>query len=179
MANVGRPEPSPSLLRRAEAAARAAIPALLAAMTMVFAAGLTGTPALVPAVTLPQVWFWSVFRPGAMTPPAVFLLGVLLDLLGLTPLGTGVLTLLAVHGLVVYWRRFLARLSFLLAWVAFCVFALAASALGYALTALLSFQLPPFAPALHQAALTAGLYPAFAFLLARLHAMMLRAEEAA
>jgi rod shape-determining protein MreD len=49
-------------------------------------------------VTLPCVVFWSVFRPGAMSPPVVFLLGLLLDLLTLAPLGTGVLTLLVAHG---------------------------------------------------------------------------------
>jgi hypothetical protein len=32
-------------------------------------------------------------------------------------------------------------------------------------------------PVLHQAALAAGLYPALAYLLGRLHAMMLRAED--
>jgi hypothetical protein len=50
--------------------------------------------------------------------------------------------------------------------------------LGYALTALLSFDLPPLQPALHQAVLAVLLYPLFAWLLGRLHTMMLRAEEA-
>ncbi|WP_270936985.1 rod shape-determining protein MreD [Falsiroseomonas oryzae] len=179
MATVGRPEPSPSLLRRVEALARALMPPLIAALTMVVAAGPTGMPALLPAVTLPQVVFWSIFRPGAMSPPAVFLVGLLLDLLSLAPLGTGVLTLLVAHGLAVSWRRFLARQSFLAVWVVFCGFALATGALGYVLNAALSFTLPPPAPMLHQAALAAGLYPAFAFVLGRLHRMMVRAEEAA
>jgi rod shape-determining protein MreD len=174
---VGRPEPSPGVLRRLEALARAALPAAGTAMLMVLAAGPTGVPALVPAVTLPQVVFWSVFRPGAMPPPAVFALGLLLDLLTLAPLGTGVVTLLAVHGLALSWRRFLARQSFLFVWLAFCGFAAGAAGLGFLLTALLAFDLPPLAPALHQAALTAGLYPLFAFLLGRLHQMMVRAEE--
>jgi rod shape-determining protein MreD len=179
VAQVGRPEPSPSLLRRLEAAARALLPGLGAALLMVVAAGPTGMPTLVAAVTLPQVVYWSVFRPGAMSPPMVFVLGLLLDLLSLAPLGTGVFTLLVAHGLAVTWRRFLARQSFLFIWLCFCGFAAGAAALGYLLTALLSFDLPPVQPALHQAALAAGLYPAFAWLLGRLHAMMLRAEDAA
>lgn len=175
---VGRPEPSPGLLRRVEAMARAALPATGTAMTMVLAAGPTGVPALVPAVTLPAIVFWSLFRPGAMPPPAVFLLGLLLDLLTLAPLGTGVVTMLVAHGLAVGWRRFLARQSFLFVWLAFCGFAAGAAALGFVLTALLAFDLPPLAPAMHQAALTAGIYPAFAWILGRLHRMMVRAEEA-
>lgn len=176
---VGRPEPSPGLVRRLEALARALLPGIGTAVLMVVAAGPTGLPTLVAAVALPQVVFWSVFRPGAMSPPVVFVLGLLLDLLSLAPLGSGVLTLLVAHGLAVTWRRLLARLSFLFVWLAFGGFALGVAALGYALTALLSFDLPPVQPVLHQAALAAGLYPAFAWVLGRLHAMMLRAEAAA
>lgn len=179
MATVGRPEPSPGLVRRLEEAARALLPGIGAGLMMVLAAGPTGLPTLVGAIVLPQVVFWSIFRPGAMSPPVVFLLGLLLDLLSLAPIGSGVLTLLVVHGLAVSWRRTLARRSFLMVWLAFCGFAAGAAVLGYALTALLLFDFPPVQPVVHQAALAAGLYPALAYVLGRLHAMMLRAEEAA
>ncbi len=175
---VGRPEPSPSLIRRIEALARALLPPLLASLTLIAAAGPTGMPALVPALALPQVFFWSVFRPGAMSPPAVFAIGLLLDLLSLAPLGTGVFTLLLAHGLAVAWRRFLARQGFVAVWVIYAGFALGAGALTWLLTAILSFSLPPPAPMLMEAALSAGLYPIFAFILGRLHQVMLRAEEA-
>jgi rod shape-determining protein MreD len=176
---IGRRAPSPGLLRRAETLARALIPAMCIALLMLIAAGPTGMPALTMAVTLPQVVFWSIFRPSAMPPPAVFPLGLLLDLLSLSPLGTGVLTLLVAHGLAVAWRRFLMRQGFLTVWLCFACFAAGASALGYLLTALLSLSVPPAVPAIHQAVLTATLYPVFAFVLGRLHALMLRAEEAA
>jgi rod shape-determining protein MreD len=174
---VGQPEPSAGLLRRVEAFARAVLPVFGAVLTMVAAAGPTGLPALVPAVALPQVVFWSVARPGAMSPPAAFVVGLLLDLLTLAPLGTGVLSMLVAHGLAAAGRRILARQGFLLAWLTFCGFAVGAAALGYVLTAVLSFSLPPIAPAVHQAVLTVCLYPAFALVLGRLHAIMLWAEE--
>lgn len=174
---VGRPEPSPGLLRRLDSMARAALPAVGTALVMVLAAGPTGVPALVPAVALPCIVFWSIFRPGAMPPPAVFCLGLLQDLLTLAPIGIGLVTLLVAHALAVSWRRFLARQSFLFVWLAFCGFAAGTAGLGFLLTALLAFSLPPLAPAMHEAVLTAGLYPAFAFVLSRLHAMMTRAEE--
>lgn len=179
MARLGRPEPSGSLLQRLEALARAVTPTVLAVLAMALAAGPTGIPGLVAAVLLPQVVYWSVTRPGAMSPPAVFALGLLLDLLTLAPLGSGVLTLLVVHGVAVALRWRLARQGFVPNWLAFAGFALGAALLFWLLTALLLFTLPPLAPALHQAALAIGLYPPFAFLLGRLHAMMLRAEEAA
>lgn len=176
---LGRKEPSPGLVRRLEAGARALLPGIGAALLMVAAAGPTGLPGLVAAVLLPQVVFWSVFRPGAMSPPMVFLLGLLLDLLSLAPLGSGVLTLLVVHGVALAWRRFLARQSFAFVWLAFCGFAVGAAMLFYALTALLFFDLPPLQPSLRLAMLAILLYPVFAWTLGRLHTMMLRAEEAA
>ncbi|MGG5823319.1 rod shape-determining protein MreD [Falsiroseomonas sp. HW251] len=175
---VGRPEPSPSLIRRIEGLARALLPPLLAAVTLIAAAGPTGMPALVPAVALPQVFFWSVFRPGSMSPPTVFSIGLLLDLLSLAPIGTGVFTLLVAHGLAVAWRRFLARQGFWAVWVVFGCFTVGAAALSWLLIAVLSFSLPPPEPMLMEAALSAGLYPIFAFVLGRLHQVMLRAEEA-
>lgn len=177
MVMVGRPEPSPGLLRRLDDLARGALPGFATALLMVVAAGPTGVPALVAATVLPCVVFWSIFRPGAMSPPVVFLLGLLHDLLTLAPLGTGIVTLLVAHGLAVSWGRFLARQSFLFVWLCFLGFAAGAAALGYVLTGLLNWLVPPLAPALHQAALTAGMYPLFAFVLTRVHRMMLRAEE--
>jgi rod shape-determining protein MreD len=174
---VGRPEPSPGLLRRLDDLARASLPLLTTAFLMVLAAGPTGVPALVPATALPCIVFWTIFRPGAMSPPVVFLLGLLQDLLSLAPLGSGVVTLLVAHGLALVWRRSLAQRGFLFVWVVFAGFAVGASLFGLVLTALLNWVLLPVGPALQQAALTAGLYPLLALLLSRLHAMMQQAEE--
>jgi rod shape-determining protein MreD len=176
---VGRKEPSPGLLRQLDDLARAVFPSLSTVLLMVLAAGPTGVPAMVPAAALPCIVFWSVFRPGAMPPLAVFGLGLLQDLLTMSPLGIGVVTLLVAHALAVAWRRFLVRQSFLAVWLAFCAFAAGTAAMGWLLTALLAWSLPAFAPALHQAALTAGLYPAFAFVLSRIHGVMRQAEEVA
>ena len=77
---VGRPEPSPGLLRRIDALARATLPIFTSALLLILAAGPMGIPALVPAAALPCVFFWSLFRPGAMPPPAVFALGMLQDI---------------------------------------------------------------------------------------------------
>ena len=100
------------------------------------------------ALTLASVFFWSLFRPAAMPPPAVFLLGLLMDLLGLAPLGTGIITLLIVHGVALRWRRAMVPQGFLLVWLAFIGVAAGAAALGWALGSLLAFRLlPPLAGA--------------------------------
>ncbi|MDQ1079838.1 rod shape-determining protein MreD [Pseudoroseomonas cervicalis] len=172
----GRPQPAAGLLRRLDGLARAAFPAVSTALLMVLTSTPVGLPSALPAVALGCVFFWSVFRPAAMSPPLCFGMGLLQDLLGFAPLGIGILTLLLVHGLALRIRRFLARQSFLVVWLVFTGFAAGTAALGFALQAVLNLRLPPAAPALVQFALSAGFYPAIAALLTRLHRAMWRAE---
>jgi rod shape-determining protein MreD len=174
----GRPAPASGLLRQIDALARAVLPSGLTALLMILAAVPVGVPGLVPAVALPCVFFWSVFRPATLPPPAVFGLGLLQDLLTAAPLGAGVLVLLVVHGLAARWRRLLVKQSFLVVWLAFCGFTAGAAALGGALQALLSWYFLPVPPGVWQALLTAGLYPGLAWLLTRVHEAMMRAETA-
>ncbi len=174
----GRPAPAPGLLRRIDAFARLAFPGFSTAFLMVLAAAPINLPSPVFAVTLPCVAFWSVFRPGAMMPPMVFLLGLLMDLLTLAPLGSGVLVLLALHAAAVRFRHFLARQSFLAVWLAFCVAAVGAACFYWGLQSLLALRLSPVAPALHAALLACGLYPAIALVLTRVHEAMRQAETA-
>ncbi len=175
----GRRPPSPGLLRRADALARAAFPAAATAILLVLAAMPVGLPGAVPAAGLPCIFFWSVFRPAALPPPVVYGLGLLQDLLTAAPVGSGALVLLLVHGLARHWRRFLVQQSFLAVWLVHCGFAAGAASLDWALQALLGWRLLPVQPGLLQVALAAGLYPTIAFLLTRAHEAMRRAESAA
>jgi len=134
--------------------------------------------ALLPAVALVSVWFWSVFRPTAMPPPVVFLIGVLMDLRGYLPLGAGVLTLLIAHGIAQRWRRFLVQQGFAVAWIAFLPVAVGGAALIWLLSALLTFRLIPPVPALFQAVITAALYPVLAIPLTRAHRSLADPDQA-
>ena len=171
----------PSIWRRLDAAARRAFPTACTALLMLVLATPLGLPeqgVLLPAVGLACVFFWSVFRPASMTPPMVFALGLLLDLLAYLPLGVGVLSLLGVHGVTAQARRFLIRHGFVLIWFSFLVIATAAAILGWVLSSLLTLRLLPFAPVLFQGALAAALYPAIATLFARAHANFADPEQA-
>jgi len=173
--------PRATLGRRLDIAARHAFPAACTILLMLVTQtplGITDQYALLPAVTLACVYFWSLFRPAAMPPPVVFVLGLLLDLLGYLPVGVGILTLLVVHGLALRWRRILTRLGFLPVWLAFAGFSIGAAALGWVLIAALSFRLVPVAPALFQAVLTAALYPALAILFVQAHRTVADPERA-
>jgi rod shape-determining protein MreD len=81
----------------------------------------------------------------------------------------GVVSLLVAHAAAVRWRRVLTRQGVLLGWLGFVALAAALAALQWLLTSLLTLRLVPVGPALFQAMLAAGLYPALAVLLARAH----------
>ena len=173
--------PRPTLWRMLDAASRQAFPASCTALLLLGLAaplGLPGQAQLQAAAGLACVFFWSVFRPDSMPPPVVFLLGLLADLLGLTPPGSTVLTLLIVHGIAVRARRVLAAQGFLLVWLAFVAVAAGAAALGWLLGSLLGLRLLPPAPALFQFGVTAGLYPALAALFIRAHRGLAAPERA-
>lgn len=172
--------PRPSLWRQLDLAGRGAFPAACTALLLLALAAplrLPGQAQLQPAVALACVFFWSLFRPSSMTPPIVFMLGLLCDLLGLSPPGISVLVLLAVHGLAVKWRV-LAGQGFLLVWLAFVAVAAGAAALGWGLTSLLTFRLLPGSAAVFQFGLTAGLYPALAALFTLAHRGLVDPERA-
>ena len=174
----GRPAPAMGLLRQIDALARGTFPTASTALLLVLAAVPIGLPGLVPAACLPCIFFWSVFRPAALPPPAVFGLGLLQDLLTSAPVGSGVLTLLVVGGLAMRWRPFLARHSFLVVWLVYCGVAAGAATLGWVLQGMLGWRLLPTAPGLYQVMLSAGLYPSLAGMLTRAHEAMVRAESA-
>ena len=167
--------------RRLDIAARSSFPASSTILLMLLTEmpfDIIGQSALLPSVTLAATWFWSVFRPASVPPPLVFGIGLLLDLLGYLPLGTGVLTLLIVNGIAQRGRRFLAQQGFAAIWAAFSLVALGASLLTWLVVTLLGFRLVPIGPALFQAAVSVALYPALAIPLAAAHASIASPERA-
>ena len=164
--------PRPSLWRRLDGTARRSFPVAMTMLLLLVAAApfrLPGQAELQNAAALSSVFFWSVYRPGSMPPPAVFLIGLLADLLDFAPPGVGVISLLVAHGVAVRFRRELIRQGFLLVWLAFVAVASALAGMQWLLTSALTLRLLPAGSALFQAALAAGLYPMLAVLLARAH----------
>lgn len=164
--------PRPTIWRRLDATARHAFPITCTVLLMLLSDapfGIADQTALLPAVTIGCVYFWSLFRPGAMPALAVLLIGLLLDLLGYLPIGVGATTLLLVHGFCLLWRRGLARQGFAIVWLAFWGFAAVAAGVIWALVSLLSVRLLPVAPVGFEAVLTGVLYPALAIPFTRAH----------
>jgi len=165
--------------RRLDHAARAGFPATCTVLTMFLTQapfGIPGQAVLLPSVTLASVWFWSLFRPASMPPPAVFGVGVLMELLGYLPLGVGVLTLLLAHGIAVRWRRFLGQQGFAITWLAFVPVAAGAALLSWVLVAALTLRLLPAGLSVFQGVLSGVLYPVLAIPLAWLHRSFAEAD---
>jgi rod shape-determining protein MreD len=173
--------PRATLGRRLDVMSRAAFPLVCTLLAMLLAMapfGFAGQAMLLPAIALPCVFFWSLFRPAAMPPPAVFVVGLFLDLLGYLPIGCGVLTLLVLHGFTVRWRRSLFRLGFGFVWIAYAGMAAGAAALLWTLASLLTFRLLPPGPAVFVFVLTVALYPAIAILFTAAHRSIADPEQA-
>ena len=164
-----------------DATARQAFPVTTAALLLLLLSaplGLPGQAQLQVSTALACVFFWSVFRPASMSPPSVFALGLLADLLSLAPVGTSVLILLVTHGVALRLRRFLVAQGFLVVWLVFLAVAAGSAALQWLLTCLLGFTLLPTGPALLQFGVTAGFYPALAAAFTRTHRGLADPESA-
>jgi rod shape-determining protein MreD len=167
--------------RRLDIAARVSFPACISVLLMLLTeapSGIAGQAALLPAVALCCVWFWSLFRPETFPPPVVFAVGLLLDLLGYLPLGSGVFTLLCVHGVALAARRGLARRGFVWIWLVFALVASAACLLLWLLVMLLDFRLLSPRPAMFMAVLSTALYPVLAVPFAGAHRSIANPEDA-
>ena len=161
-----------TLGRRLDIAWRYAFPGTTSLLFMLMSLarfGIWGQAALLPAVALTCVWFWSLYRPEAMNPPMVLALGILLDVLGFLPLGVGALTMLTTHGIAQSLRRFLSRHGFAVDWMVFSGVACGIAAMNWALVAALTLSLPLPGPVLFHAGLAVAIYPAVAVPLALAH----------
>ncbi|HEX4366483.1 MAG TPA: rod shape-determining protein MreD [Rhodopila sp.] len=173
--------PRPSVGRRLDIAARASFPACITVLLMLLTQAPVGLPeqaASLPAVTLGCVWFWSLFRPAALPPPIVFLMGLLMDLLGYLPLGVGAFTLLAVHGVALTMRRSLSQRGGAWIWIVFAGVAAAASLVIWLMVMLLTFRLLSPYPAIFIAVLAIALFPVLAVPFASAHRSIANPERA-
>lgn len=129
---------------------------------------------IMPSLGLIAVYYWVIHRPDLMPSWAVFLIGLVQDLLGGGPLGVNVVLMLLIHALVGSQRRVLATGSFVLVWAVFLPVAAAAGLLGWLLHCLLAGLLIDPRPAVFQYLTTAAVYPCLAWLFAQAQRSVLR-----
>ncbi len=137
---------------------------------------LPGFAAVSPSFALMAVYHWTVYRPDLLPQGAVFVLGLLLDLLTGTPyIGASALTLLIARTAVLMIRRHFVNRDFTVLWLGFLAVAAAIFIFSWALIGLLSGHILDVRPVLFETALTVAGYPVGSYVLARLHRAFLRA----
>lgn len=129
---------------------------------------------IVPMLPLTAVYYWGLYRSDLLPAIAVFLIGLLQDLLSGAPVGLNAGVLLLVYGTVVSQRRYLLHESFSIAWASFMVVAAGASILQWAVLSVLDWSMRGPGPAVFQYFLTIALYPCFAWVYAQIQKAVLR-----
>jgi rod shape-determining protein MreD len=131
--------------------------------------GLPGQAELRPAFAMGCIFFWSLYRPASLPAPVIVLIGLLLDLLGFSPLGLWAVLLLSLKGLTLLGRRRLLPLSFTLIWLVFCAAAAILSGIAWAVQSVLYLAMLPVLPLAAQIFTSSFLYPALSAFFIRAH----------
>jgi len=163
--------------QRADLWLRQATPIALTVLLAILSAvpiGIPGYTAVVPAYTAMAAFYWAVFRPDLQPPFALFLVGVLQDILAATPIGMTALSLMVVHGLAVSQRRAFLGKPFVLAWFGFVLIHALATFLVWALASMLALRLLGPEPAVFQYLVTVTLFPIVAWVFVRIHRHVVR-----
>ena len=166
-----------ALWQRLDTIARRILPLAITIMLALAAAApshIPGFAALVPAVALISVYYWTIFRPDLMPALAVFAIGLFQDILSGMPLGMNALILLLVYGIVLGQRRFFLGQSFLVMWWGFLLIVAGAFTLMWLTMSALETTLLDPMPALFQALVTLAVFPIFTRLFIRTQQAMLK-----
>ena len=123
------------LFYRLAVAVRGAIPLMigivLAALTFV-PFGVPDLNVMLPSLTMPLVYYWTLNRPETMPPFIAFLLGLWQDVLTGGPLGLNALLLVFMRGAVETQRPVFRTQSATVVWLAFGIISLVLALLGWA-----------------------------------------------
>ncbi len=131
-------------------------------------------PAIVPALPLIAVFYWTLYRPDLVPAPAVFAAGLLQDILFGLPLGISACMLVLVHAAVTTQQRFFIGKSFGIIWLGFSLVAVAVMALTWLVTCLYHATVIPLDAVVFQTVTTIGAYPIVCWLLLHCQLALLR-----
>jgi rod shape-determining protein MreD len=126
-----------------------------------------GYAALTPAFTLMAVYHWTIYRPNQLPPAALFLLGLVQDMLaGAAPGVTSLILLLTRTSLLPHRHHFVDR-PFPFVWAGFTLLAVGAILFAWMLHCLLDRAVADFRGMVFRTVLTISLFPVASFLLGR------------
>jgi rod shape-determining protein MreD len=120
-----------------------------------------------PLLALAGLYYWTIYRPDLLAPAAIFLCGLVLDLLSGAPLGVAALVFLLARVVVVPQRRFFVDRLFPFLWGGFTLLAAVAIAFLWLLGSVLAGVMLDMRAATLQWVLTVACFPAVTYLLVR------------
>jgi rod shape-determining protein MreD len=126
-------------LHRAAIAMRTGVPFALGLLLAVLSFVPYGSPefsVIMPSLTLPLVYYWTLYRPESMPLAAAFAIGLWQDILVGGPLGLMALMLVVTRGVIESQRQVLLTQPFAVGWMGFALISAALSALAWALAGL-------------------------------------------
>lgn len=118
----------------------------------------------VPMVGLMFTFFWTLHRPLLVPFWAVFLLGLIEDIISVGPLGLTSILLLIVVAALHDQRKFFLNRAFALSWAGFAILSVLAYVVTWLLTSFHEMSAMPPLPLLAQVATTVLVFPLFAWL---------------
>ncbi len=134
---------------------------------------LPGLQVLAPSLSLIALFYWSLHRPDLMPAAAAFILGLFHDMLSGTPIGTGAIVYVSVHGLVHWQRQFFHGKSFGILWLGFSVVTSVAVLVSWISVSVFAGTLVDARAAALQAMATIGCFPMMVLVLWRCHVNVL------
>lgn len=155
---------------RMDLLSRRLTPFLLTMMLLILALvpfHVPGLSRVTPLLPLIAVYHWAVYRSENFPAVAVFVIGVVQDILTGVSLGSFTLVFLFVYGLVLSQHRYLAGKSFLVVWLGFVLAAAGACLAVWVLTSTGGMGIVEPLAAVFQYLLTIACYPFVAWLLLR------------
>jgi rod shape-determining protein MreD len=143
--------------------------ALLGVIVSNIPVSIFGTLVPPPMFGLMPIYFWCLVRPDLMPPFAVFIIGVLQDLLGGGAAGVWTLSFIAAYAIVDRERDSFAGLAGIGAILGFAAAMLIAGASAYFITAIYYWRMPPVAPIVVEIAISVVFYIPIALVLGVIH----------
>jgi len=160
----------PGLWYRMDVLVRQLTPSMLTLMLVIINVlpfHIPGFSRVVPLLPLMAVYHWAVFRPQLLPAYAVFLIGLLQDILTGAPIGVNALILLAVYGAVLSQKQFFIGKSFFILWLGFSLIAAGAAVINWLAISILNVTVVEPKTVFFQYLLTLGCYPVIAWIFMR------------
>jgi rod shape-determining protein MreD len=126
-----------------------------------------------PAFALMAIFYWAVVRPDMFPVYAVFVVGLLTDLLSAGPIGLWAFTYVLTYTIVLTQRFVIVNVAFSVFWFGFLLAGLVAGAVSWGLASLIFGALLPVRPVLTHILMTVAVFPLFAWLFGRIERRIL------